>query len=257
MTHNTQSRIVDGATTAVLFIHGILGTPRHFSHILPLVDYVPDSVSYCNLQLPGHGGTVGDFSKSSMKQWKKAAWDAFDQLTKTHKHVVVVGHSMGTLFALQLAIEFPEKVAFLFLIAAPIRPWVSINGMVCCLRSAFDCAREDHPAEMAILQAGGTRLTKKLWCYIPWIPHMLALLYEARVTEGLLPQLNTKTIVYQSRRDEMVALRSGKILQGISCVSLTTLDCSTHFYYPAEEMKIVCSAFTDALTQLSDNGITK
>ena len=250
MDHSSKIRLVDGATTAVLFIHGILGTPRHFSHILPLVDHVPENVGYYNLQLPGHGGTVGDFSKSSMEQWKYAAREAFTSLASTHDHVVIVGHSMGTLFALQLAMEHPEKVPLLFLIAAPIRPWVSLQGMRCCLRASFGRLREDRPGEMAIVRAGGTKLTPRLWQYIPWAPHMIALLRLAKETEKLLPRLNTKTIVFQSRKDEMVALRSGEILKGCPGVRLTTLPDSTHFYYPDEECKIVCSAFAEALTRL-------
>lgn len=251
MEHSSQVRLVDGAATAVLFIHGIVGTPRHFSHILPLVDCVPEHISCYNLQLPGHGGTVGDFAKSTMQQWKEEVWNVFRQLADAHEQVVIVGHSMGTLFALQLAVEFPEKVAFLFLIAAPIRPWVSLTGMVCCMRASFGCPRDDHPAEMAILQAGGTKLTRKLWCYIPWLPNMVSLLAEAHRTEKILPMLRTKTIVYQSCKDEMVSLRSGEILKRCPCVSLVTLAHSTHFYYPSEEIKAVCSAFTDALTKLS------
>ena len=251
MDHSSKIRLVDGATTAVLFIHGILGTPRHFSHILPLVDHVPKTVSYYNLQLPGHGGTVGDFTGSSMTQWKRAAQAAFDQLAATHEKVVIVGHSMGTLFALQLAVQNPKKVALLFLIAAPIRPWVSLRGMVCCLRASFGCPREDRPAEMAILRAGGTKLTRKLWRYIPWAPHMIALLRLAKETERLLPRLETDTIVFQSRKDEMVHLRSGEILNRYACVQLTTLPNATHFYYPEEESKQVCTAFAEALTRLS------
>lgn len=250
MDHSSQIRMVDGAKTAVLFIHGIVGTPRHFSHVLPLVHHVPENMSFYNLRLPGHGGSVEDFAKSSMQQWKAEVWKVFHQLAENHEKVVIVGHSMGTLFALQLAVEFSDQVAFLFLIASPIRPWVSLKGINCCLRASFGCAREDHPAEMAILRAGGTKLTKKLWCYIPWAPHMIALLDCARQTEKRLPMLRTKTIVFQSRQDEMVSLRSGKILEQLSCVSLTTLPGSTHFYYPPIESEIVCSAFTDALTRL-------
>jgi carboxylesterase len=250
MDHSSQVRMVDGAKTAVLFIHGILGTPRHFSHILPLVEQVPEHMSFYNLCLPGHGGSVEDFTKSSMQQWKAEVWKVFRQLAENHEKIVIVGHSMGTLFALQLAVEFPDQVAFLFLIASPIRPWVSLRGIGCCLRASFGCAREDHPAEMAILRAGGTKLTKKLWRYIPWAPHMICLLLDAHATEKLLQRLQTKTLVFQSKRDEMVSLRSGKILEQLSCVSLTTLPGSTHFYYPPIESEIVCSAFTDALTQL-------
>jgi len=250
MDHSSQIRIVEGAKTAVLLLHGIVGTPRHFSHILPLIDQIPSHISYYNLLLPGHGGTVGDFSRSSMQQWKTEVWRVFRELARTHERVVIAGHSMGTLFALQLAIENPDKVPFLFLIASPICPWVSFRGVICCMRASLGRARQDHPAELAITQAGGTQLTGKLWCYIPWTVHMIALLREADRTKRMLPQLQTKTIVFQSKRDEMVSLRSGKILQRQETVKLTTLADSTHFYYPQQDIELICAAFTEALTEL-------
>lgn len=250
MDHSSQIRIVDGAQTAVLLLHGIVGTPRHFSHILPLIGQIPSHISYYNLLLPGHGGTVGDFAKSSMQQWKTEVWRVFHELARTHRRVVIVGHSMGTLFALQLAMENPDKVPFLFLIASPICPWVSFQGAICCLRASLGCARQDHPAEQAITLAGGTKLTRKLWCYIPWTANMISLLREADRTKRMLPRLQTQTIVFQSKRDEMVSLRSGKILQRQKTVTLTTLAESTHFYYPQQDIKLVCAAFTDALTKL-------
>lgn len=58
MEHREYVRIVPGAKTAVLFMHGIVGTPNHFRDLLPLVDLVPDDWSVYNVLLPGHGGTV-------------------------------------------------------------------------------------------------------------------------------------------------------------------------------------------------------
>ena len=69
MPHQPTSRTVDGSSTAILFVHGIVGTPDHFLDLLPLI---PDSWSYVNILLPGHGGSVGDFSRSSMALWRKA-----------------------------------------------------------------------------------------------------------------------------------------------------------------------------------------
>ena len=243
MVHVSQTRLVPGGKNAVLFIHGICGSPRHFSHIIPMVDVLPDDWSYINLLLDGHGGTVSDFSKATMHQWKEQVWKAFHQLSENHEKVAVVGHSMGALFALQLAIEFPEKVSFLCLIGAAIRPWVTLRGIACCTRATFGIAREDHPVEMAIVSAGGIQLTKKLWQYISWAPNMLALLLEARHTENLISRLTTKAVVFQSVQDEMVSNASSRVLEKVPAVSLTNLENSTHFYYPQEDVSKIITAF--------------
>lgn len=247
MDHVSQLKIVPGAKRAVLFIHGICGSPRHFSDILPMVQAVPEAWSYQNLLLRGHGGSVGDFSRSTMKQWKAQVWESFRQLAAQHEQVAVVGHSMGTLFALQLAVEYRDRIPFLLLIASPIRPWVSLRGIGCCMRACFGKTRADHPVEMAIVQAGGIALTGKLWQYIPWIPNMIALLLEAGKTERLLPKLHTKALVFQSRQDEMVSGRSGEILQNCTCATVVTLDDATHFYYPEADAARIVSAFSEML----------
>ena len=70
MEHKEYVRIVPGADTAVLFIHGIVGTPNHFTDLISLVELVPEDWSVCNLLLDGHGGNADDFAATSMKKWK-------------------------------------------------------------------------------------------------------------------------------------------------------------------------------------------
>ena len=62
--HKEYKRIVNGADSAVLFIHGILGTPNHFKEFIPLV---PKEYSVHNLLLDGHGKGVKEFSRKKRK----------------------------------------------------------------------------------------------------------------------------------------------------------------------------------------------
>ena len=66
--HRTYARIVPGAGTAVLMVHGIVGTPRHFDWLIPEFD---ETWSVYNILLDGHGGSVDDFAETSMKKWKE------------------------------------------------------------------------------------------------------------------------------------------------------------------------------------------
>ena len=54
MKHEEMIRIVPGASTAVLFLHGIVGTPNHFVGGVPITEWVPEDWSLHNLLLPGH-----------------------------------------------------------------------------------------------------------------------------------------------------------------------------------------------------------
>ena len=212
MPHSEYIRLTADADTAVLFLHGICGTPRHFDSRLPLTHLVPESWSVYSICLPGHGGTVDDFSQSTMKQWKEYVWQTFDRLSQTHCHVVLVGHSMGTLFSIQLAMEKGERVPFLFLLASPLCPRVSFA----CVRHLTGIVFNYHPGKHKIQDAMHTTVgittTRKLWKYLGWIPNFWSLLGECRRTKKALPHLKTKTFVFQSRRDELVAFRSSKHL---------------------------------------------
>ena len=62
MDHAEYLRLFPDADVAVLFVHGILGSPRHFDLFLPVI---PPKWSVQCLLLDGHGKGVKDFSKSS------------------------------------------------------------------------------------------------------------------------------------------------------------------------------------------------
>ena len=64
MAHEPYFSVKEQADTAILMIHGILGTPDHFK---PLLHLVPAEWSVYNILLDGHGKTVSHFANSSME----------------------------------------------------------------------------------------------------------------------------------------------------------------------------------------------
>ncbi len=243
MSHNAYIRIKPGAGTAVLFIHGICGSPNHFRELVPLIDLVPEAYSVYSILLDGHGKTAVDFAKTSMGKWKTQVRDVFDSLSQTHDHVILVGHSMGTLFSIQLAIEHPQKVPFLFLLAAPMRIWVRFAGLYRPLLLAFDKLRAEVPQEAAIIKACSIRSTRKIWRYIPWIPRFLELFLEIHRTKKQMKYLRVPCTAYQSRLDELVSTEASKVLERNSCITVWNLQHSSHFYYHPTDLAIVCGDF--------------
>lgn len=250
MDHQEYVRIVPGADTAVLFVHGIVGTPNHFRDLIPLVELVPADWSIYNVLLVGHGKTVKDFSKASMRKWKTQVWSIFEDLAKKHERVILVGHSMGTLFAVQLALEHPEKVPLLFLIAVPMRPGLRLSGMVRVLRMVFGLTREDVPIEVATRDVCGVETTRKLWKYLGWIPRFLELFGEIARTEKVMGGLRVPCVAYQSEKDELVRNKSRKILEGSGVAEVHNLMKSTHFYYDPEDQKTVQDDFSKRIQAL-------
>ncbi len=250
--HEEYIRIVPDADTAVLLIHGICGTPDHFRELIPLEARIPENWSVCNLLLDGHGGTVSDFAQTSGKKWEKQVQEAYKMLEEKHDHILIVGHSMGTLFALQLAAMHPEKVKKLFLLAVPLRPWLKPSMIVDLLQMVFG-KPESLPAHRAALaKAAGIRTSRKLWQYIPWVPRFLDLFYEIRCTEGIISEVTPDCRCYQSQKDELVLRCSEKVLKQNERLQIIRLPNSTHFYYAPEDRVRILTDFEQWINETHD-----
>jgi len=70
--------------------------------------------------LPGHGTQPEDLMEVTYKDWINAAQAGINELKKTCQKIVVIGHSMGGLLALQMAAR--NKVDGVVTIAAAIKP---------------------------------------------------------------------------------------------------------------------------------------
>ena len=160
--HKEVNIIQKDADTAVLFIHGILGTPRHFDFLLPLL---PGTWSRRAILLPGHGGSCRDFARSSMEEWKACCEKAFTELAAEHERVLLVGHSMGTLLSVYLAEKYPEKVGSIFALAMPLCPHFTPVAMGGCIHGLFALPRGIHPIS-ALCVRPAVSLSAKICLYI-------------------------------------------------------------------------------------------
>lgn len=246
MRHEEWIRIVPDANTAVLFLHGICGSPNHFRQLLPLEQTVPESWSLYNMVLDGHCKTVRDFGKTSMVKWQSQVQKAFDLLASTHQHVILVGHSMGTLFSIRLALERPDKIPFLFLLAVPLHVAVKPRAIKSLLQIAFDYENEEDYVLSSMRNACGITQTKKLWQYIPWVMRIVELLQLCRKISKVVQGLTVPCIALQSTHDEMVSRRSDALLKRCHMVECIELKRSTHFYYSPHDCDLVLERFRKA-----------
>jgi esterase/lipase len=150
---------------------------------------------------------------------------------------------MGTLFALELAIEFPEHIPALFLLAVPLRPWMRLFGIRNMMRLVFDCIDQDNPMEVAVEKACGVAPTKKLWKYLGWTPRFAELLKEISIVERKLDNLSIPAMAYQSKYDELVCSISDDVLRKYPMISVQELNRSSHFYYHPSDLKRVQEDF--------------
>lgn len=239
MEHKELKRLVPGARTAVLFIHGIVGTPNHFAQFIPLV---PDSYSVYNLLLDGHGKGVKDFSNTSMKKWEAQVSAAVRTLSETHDSIYIVAHSMGTLFAIEQAVADP-KVKKLFLLAVPIKLFLKPPAVVNSTKVLFDKIDPDDPIAVAAKMCYGIEGDKNLLKYIGWIPRYLELFQKIIETQHRLPELFTSCRAYQSYNDELVSRSSVPYLESFGAITVNVLQHSSHYYYTQEDMAYLLREF--------------
>lgn len=244
MAHREYIRETDNHKLAFLFIHGIVGTPDHFNAI---IDIIPNEFSIYNILLDGHGKKIEDFANTSMKKWEEQIEKTTTYLFSKFEKIVIVGHSMGTLFAIDIATKHPDKVEKLFLLAVPLTVFVKPVALKSSLKVAFDKVDENDDLAVAMKYGASVELEPKLWKYASWAPRFIELLLKIKDTEKMLENLTVQTIAIQSKKDELVTEKSFEILWLHQFVEAFMLKRSGHYFYEKSDLKIILKLFKDKI----------
>ncbi len=239
MEHKEYLRIESSASIAILFIHGIVGTPNHFNPFIPLI---PSTVSVYNLLLDGHGKGVTDFSRTSMKKWEEQVEKAVTQLSETHEKIYIVAHSMGSLFAIEQALK-NNKVSKLFLLAVPLKIFLKPQMFLNSIKVYFNKIQPDDKTALAAKNCYGIEPDKNPFDYIGWIPRFLELFAKIRTVRKMINLLKVPCFVYQSNNDELVSKQSIKYFSNNLTVSVTGLKNSGHYYYDENDFDFLLKEF--------------
>lgn len=233
---------------AVLFIHGILGTPHHFDF---LREILPEGFTAKSLLLTGHGGSTRDFGKSSMAQWMEQCESALLELGASHKRVFLVGHSMGSLLAVHLALVHPDKVSGIFALAIPLRIRFGIKALASSLHSAFAPPETDSPFQRVCRDACSVRLSKNPFAYLPWIPRFLELFALSREIRKAMPNLKVSCKLIQSSRDELVSTASARFSAGAEILFLPE---SFHYFYSEKDLGSILKEWNSFIAEHIERG---
>ncbi|MEE1057662.1 MAG: alpha/beta fold hydrolase [Acutalibacteraceae bacterium] len=244
--HSEYIRDVPNGDTVVLFIHGILGSPRHFDCF---VSALPPSYAVYNILLDGHGKTIKDFSHTSMNKWKNQVQDTVEQLVQRYKNIVIVAHSMGTLFAMDMAVKF-SQVKLLFLLNSPLKVFIKPNATINSIKVVMGLDKSDDLTTQALKNACSITLNKKLWCCVGWIPRYLELLKEIRSTRNIVEKVKIPCYVFHSKDDELVSAKSIKFLKKNKDFNITVLENSTHFSYSERDTKYIVDKLNELIITL-------
>ncbi len=243
--HFGRRKLVTGSDTVVVFVHGILGTPEHFVDFEKLVHA---DWSFINILLKGHGGSVKDFSKTTLRDWKKQVIDEVRDLTVRFDTIYLVTHSMGCLFSLYLSYLLPNKIKGLFFLAPPLRITLKLPIIITSLKIVFEIETSDV-STLAAKKAYSIENEKNLLKYIWWIPNFIRLFFESIQMRKYASALKTPCQVFISKNDELVLPSSAKYFKSNTFTSIHVLEKSQHFYYEKYDYMYLLQEFKLFLQQ--------
>lgn len=231
--HEPYKRIVSGAKDAVLFVHGIVSTPRFFDDF---VEVLPADCSVHSLLLPGHGGTVREFGRHGAKAWTAHVRAALDELRQTHERVFIVAHSLGTLLTICEAVRDEGKIAGLLLLCVPLRIWPKPSALLHNALKGVGLA--ENTTELHTYY--GIEQDWRVWRYIGWIPRYLELFRLSAAARREVQRLTVPTVVYMAAKDELVSLRSEKDMRENPAIKLHRMpDSMHHAFAPGDKQALL------------------
>lgn len=218
-------RLGDGPV-GVLLLHGLSGTPMELRYQALALSRNGFSVSVP--QLAGHCGTLDDLRATGWRDWAQSAEAALSDLRRRCDAVVVGGLSMGAVLAGLMAIESPDEVDGVAMLAPTFRfdgwavPWYAplfnlVNDRWTADRFMF---REMEPYGIKdrrlrdfVLNAlsSGTSATAGL----PGTPgrSMMEFRWLVRSVETRLQAIRQPVLVVHPREDDRASLANAAMLQ--------------------------------------------
>lgn len=235
-----EFEFINGNKDAVVFVHGILGSPCQFRF---LAEGLFNLGFDCRaVLLPGHGCTAREFGRTSTEEWQKYFTKAVNDAKKKYNRVFIAGHSMGGLLCLEVASE--EDVSGVVLINTPLVFRVSGRQIGAGLRILLCRADNDDDFLAASRQAysitGGNILSYPLW-----LRQFAGLYFMARKTRNKLATIRSSVLIAQSGRDESVNKKSAALFK-MGLVNARTQDLelgeSYHAYFTEPDKQKLLNA---------------
>ncbi len=213
----------------VIFIHGILEGSMQFRNLAKIA--YEEGYSTLVLLLPGHGKGGKEFSSTSMQEWIEYVNCSIRDMKARYNEIILVGHSMGTLLAIEYAAHYKNKISALILLACPIKLWINPKVIVGGIKIAIDHINQNERYVVAECRAMGVKRTKLHGC-VKWLPRYLELLILIRHSKKQIQFINAPMYIIQSKNDEFISMSTCNYLtKRYTNINLYTLERSSHFCY--------------------------
>ncbi len=221
--------------TAVLFIHGFLGSARFFDQIK--TELADADAGLASISLAGHDASYEDFCQSGWRDWQESANMKLRELSDTYDRVLLVGHSMGGLIAVRAAVAMPEKVAGVVGIGFPIKislgpRWIKLN-----IAATQPKVPGEDPRVTSAREFAGVPI-RSVEEYFKTLPQNIGFLKTAGAARREISQLRAPLTVINFERDEIVAPSVPRFVKDrLPGAEIVLLPKSYHFLFAEDERK--------------------
>ncbi len=239
MNQNHQAFSITNGTSGlmVLYIHGLMGSPFEFRKFL---DHLPlDRVDASALLLPGHGGSSADFAAANTRIWQDYVLQQVGALKCQYKRLILIGHSMGGLLALNAARKYP--IDGIILLNTPFKTHTTLGQMDIALKVTFAPKSNHDP----LLQAYRDTFSVSLadwWHILAWLPKILDIQRLLKASTRNLEEIHSPVRLFQSLNDETVDPLSAELFSehlNHNLKQKTELNHSTHAYFSAADLTLI------------------
>lgn len=239
----------DKSNTIIIFIHGILESPKQFESFAKVAKDM--GCSYSAVLLDGHGRSGKDFANSDMNKWINSVDEELLKYKKQYENIILVGHSMGALLSILAIDKYKDKIKGIMLISAPLKVFVRTNIMVSSVKIALGVVKEEDILTMHASRAFSVQRCSIL-TYLSWIPRYKDLFSLIISTRKKLENIQIPTLIIHTKKDELVSSRSLKIFKDKlkNNYEIINLEKSGHFYYDEIELIKVLNEFKLFLNKL-------
>jgi len=176
-----KTRAEGEAAPAFVLVHGIGVSHRY---LFRLHQFLAETTDTYSIDLPGFGATPKPGRQLSVGDYADFILAALDELGVTS--CVLVGHSMGTQFAVEAATRQPDRITELVLMGPVVDPRRR-TVMRQALDLATDCALFESPSSNLVVLTDYVRCGPR-W-YLKELPVMMTYPLEERIRDVGVPVL--------------------------------------------------------------------